>query len=465
MPLEGEQNSQGHAQRHTNGTRASQQHDASAHGEGHSARAERPSSTHERDGYTESSNTRGPPDGIPEDPGGRVEPSTPDRPPSMPLEGERGHEPSSGRADDRTIVRAHRAQLEVQRGHLEAEEDRQYMGRTRDHTPAPQSIPLEGERNGGASGSDDEPKVKLEDGKMHASTAPPNASATVVHAHANAPSTPIDEEEGRMRELARSATKKNGNDQRTSRVNEDLPRAPPEPPPPILNHPERPCDDTAKSDEPSSPQTRTDAHNEPGSEVAALGDHASEGECPGSETKGRDSVRRRSQSRRVEGEIGDQSDGDDSGRDRGPSSDDSATSNAGRESRRLAPKPLAEDEPNQHKNHERITRNVPGPPQSPTNDHANRPTTPVNPPRRRGRLKTQPARIRQARAYAGTRTRRIQSHDHRDDAGPIEVVGCRGYGPEMQGEYPRAARIEGGHYRDQHDETTHPHTARTRDAP
>ncbi|KAF9237976.1 hypothetical protein BU15DRAFT_62822 [Melanogaster broomeanus] len=40
-----------------------------------------------------------PPDGIAESPGGHVEPSMPDRPPSMPLEGERGHQPSSGRAN------------------------------------------------------------------------------------------------------------------------------------------------------------------------------------------------------------------------------------------------------------------------------------------------------------------------------------------------------------------------------
>ncbi|KAF9230395.1 hypothetical protein BU15DRAFT_83687 [Melanogaster broomeanus] len=174
MPLEGERNSQvtsdntgahcskgaerpdntadaqdsTQTQRCTNGTHAGQRHGASAHGEGRCARAEQPCSAHERDSCVTSSSAQVP-DGIAEDPGGRVKPSThPDRPPSTSLEGERGHEPSSSRADDGTIVRAHEAQLEAQRGHLEAEEDHQYKARTRDHAPAPPSMPLEGERGG-----------------------------------------------------------------------------------------------------------------------------------------------------------------------------------------------------------------------------------------------------------------------------------------------------------------------------
>ncbi|KAF9231777.1 hypothetical protein BU15DRAFT_68042 [Melanogaster broomeanus] len=89
--LEGEHS----AQKDMNGTRAGQQLDTSAHGEGRSARAEWHSSMRA-------------PDGITEDPGGRGNPSALARPPSTPLEGERGHQPSSGHADDRTAIRVHR---------------------------------------------------------------------------------------------------------------------------------------------------------------------------------------------------------------------------------------------------------------------------------------------------------------------------------------------------------------------
>ncbi|KAF9233781.1 hypothetical protein BU15DRAFT_79761 [Melanogaster broomeanus] len=367
------------------------------------------------------------PNGIVDDPGGRVKPSTSQRPPSTLLEGERGHEPSSSRAEDP--------------GRRMGQEDAHAT--TNRHNGKAQSLPLEGERDGSASGSDDEPKVELEGGRMHASTAPPNASAKVVHAHANTPSTPTEGEEGRKREQARSAMKKNEIDQRTSRVNEDSPRAPPEPPPPITNHPERSCDDAVESNEPGSARTSTDVRNEPGSEIAAPGDQGSEWECSTSDPI--------EEVRVDEGHRGGQSEGDSSRRDHSPSSDDGTTSNAGRKSGRLAPKLLAEDEPSQHKDQDRITRNVPGPPQSPTNDHANRPTKPVNPPRRRGRLKTRPARIRQARAYAPAEYSRVGTLP-----GPIQPVGCIGYAPEMPGECPRPARTKAEGPRAQHTRTAHP---------
>ncbi|KAF9231074.1 hypothetical protein BU15DRAFT_82861 [Melanogaster broomeanus] len=210
MPLEGERNSQAtsgdtrahsegaeppdgtadaqegaQTQRHMNSTHAGQQHSASVHGEGRCVWAERCTSTHEWNGCTRSSDAQVP-DRIPEDPGGHAKPSnTPDRPPSTSLEGERGHEPSSSHADHEC-------------------------------------------RN--------EPEVKLEGGRTHTSTAPPNASAMVEHAHANAPSMLIEGEEVRARERAQSAMKMNEDDQHNPKVNEDLPRAPPEPPPPILYH-------------------------------------------------------------------------------------------------------------------------------------------------------------------------------------------------------------------------------------
>ncbi|KAF9229936.1 hypothetical protein BU15DRAFT_68127 [Melanogaster broomeanus] len=110
----------------TNGTRTGQQHGA-----------KRPSSRHEWNGCKTSGCTQ-PPDRIVEDPGGGVHPSMPVRPPSMPLEGEQGYQPSSGCAEDETATEARRAQQEAQQGYLEAEENRQYMECTRDHAPAPQ---------------------------------------------------------------------------------------------------------------------------------------------------------------------------------------------------------------------------------------------------------------------------------------------------------------------------------------
>ncbi|KAF9235314.1 hypothetical protein BU15DRAFT_78146 [Melanogaster broomeanus] len=270
--------------------------------------------------------------------------------------------------------------------------------------------------------------------------------------------------------------KRNGNDQRTSRVNEDSPRAPPEPPPPIIYHPEQSRDEAMKSNEPSSPQTSTDMHNGPGSEVAAPGDHGSERDTPASETKGRNveasvpSQDTRPQPRtETKVEAGDdegcrkgRSDRDGNGRDGRANDDAGATSNAGRESRRLAPKLLAEDEPNQHKNHTRTTRNVPEPSTPPMNC-PKRPTESVNPPHRRGRLKTRPTRIRQARAHAGTRTRRIQHV--RTLPGPIQLVGCCGYAPGMPGECPRQAKTKAEGPRVQHTRTARPHRQETRDAP
>ncbi|KAF9230654.1 hypothetical protein BU15DRAFT_83363 [Melanogaster broomeanus] len=262
-------------------------------------------------------------------------------------------------------------------------------------------MPLEGERNGSASSSDG---TSAGDSEQAHSEAAPRAE---VHERRE---EPIEGEEVRAREWARSATKKTKTDnQRTSRVNKDSPRAPPEPPPPILNHPERSRDDAMKSGEPSSPQTSTDAHNGPGSEVAVPGDHRSERERPASERNGRDievnaprrDTRPRDEVRDDEGCRKGQSEGGSSRRDCGPSSNDGATSGTGRDSKRVEAGPLAEDEPSQHENQDQTTRSVLGLPQSPTNNHANRPTKPMNPPRRRGRLKTRSARIHRARGHAG----------------------------------------------------------------
>ncbi|KAF9235108.1 hypothetical protein BU15DRAFT_78342 [Melanogaster broomeanus] len=77
MLLEGERD----AQRHTSGTRAGQQHGTDAHSEGDSVRTEcHTSCTTNGDPQV--------PDGIVDDPGGCIEPSTTETPPSVPLQGE-----------------------------------------------------------------------------------------------------------------------------------------------------------------------------------------------------------------------------------------------------------------------------------------------------------------------------------------------------------------------------------------
>ena len=67
-------------------------------------------------------------------------------------------------------------------------------------------------------------------------------------------------------------------------------------------------------------------------------------------------------------------------------------SDARRDSKRLETRSLAEDESNQQKLEKRSKCDVPEPSKLPRN-HPKGPTKPLNPPRRRGRLKSRPKRI------------------------------------------------------------------------
>ncbi|KAF9235231.1 hypothetical protein BU15DRAFT_65063 [Melanogaster broomeanus] len=195
-------------QRYAKGTRTGQQHDASAHGEGRCARAEWPSSVHERNSCTMSGSTRVP-EGIIEDLGGRAESSTSDRPPSAPLESHTGL--SKTRADASSPART---QTDPEHA-LEGVSHQPSSGYTDDRTIAHEH--------------QDESEVELEGGRMHTSAAPPNASATVVHSPANAPRGPFEGEQATpTREAPHSDATKTGGERnapgghRMGRINHDV---------------------------------------------------------------------------------------------------------------------------------------------------------------------------------------------------------------------------------------------------
>ncbi|KAF9232028.1 hypothetical protein BU15DRAFT_81710 [Melanogaster broomeanus] len=323
------------------------------------------------------------------DPGGRIKPSTPDRPPSTSLEGERGHEPSSSHADDGTLARAHRVQLET-------EEDCQYKGGTRDHAPALPSMPLEGEQGSWRSTSHTREEAHT----------PSQTKAAQQHC-----------EDGQRNE-------------RTKRL----------------------------QSRPAQPRQRQGCKL---SSCQAKRDGDMTSTCTGALHDPGGSVHRRSQSRRVEGEIGDQSEGNGSGQDHGPSSDDGATSGTSCDSKQVKRGPLAEDEAHQDRWYmHRLRNDIPEPCTPPTN-RPKRPTKPANPPRRRGRLKMQPAKN-----LSSTREPAPAVYGHvGTPTGPIQPVRCIGYAPGMPGERPRPTRTQAEGPRAQYTKTARPHRQETRDAP
>ncbi|KAF9224096.1 hypothetical protein BS17DRAFT_766738 [Gyrodon lividus] len=114
---------------------------------------------------------------------------------------------------------------------------------------------------------------------------PLSSCISTARMHAHVSSMLIEGEEGQKRKQVQSATKKNGKDLHTSRVNDDLPQAPPKPPP-VLQHPKQSRDNAMNLNEPGTARTSTDTCNDPGSKTAAPGDHGSEWECSGSKMEG-----------------------------------------------------------------------------------------------------------------------------------------------------------------------------------
>ena len=76
---------------------------------------------------------------------------------------------------------------------------------------------------------------------------------------------------------------------------------------------------------------------------------------------------------------------------------DDAASGASGESKRLNTRPLAETDSSQHEQRKRGTAHVPEP-STPPPDHHRRPMDHVNPPRRRGCMKTKPRQVSQTRS-------------------------------------------------------------------
>ena len=95
------------------------------------------------------------------------------------------------------------------------------------------------------------------------------------------------------------------------------------------------------------------------------------------------------------------------------------TSGTGHDSKRVGTRLLAGDKSGQHGKRKHAKTDVPGPSRPPPS-HLRRPTEPVDPPRRRGRLKARPRKIRRSKSRRSTyrlvRPRRGQS-------GRIERIG------------------------------------------
>ena len=101
---------------------------------------------------------------------------------------------------------------------------------------------------------------------------------------------------------------------------------------------------------------------------------------------------------------------------------DDATSGARRESKRLESRPIAENETSQNEQRERKIAHVPRPSTPPTIDHRH-PMDHVNPPRRRGRIKTRPRQVSRIRA------RKLTHHFERSHRGRTERPRSDGYTP------------------------------------
>ncbi|KIJ08005.1 hypothetical protein PAXINDRAFT_18829 [Paxillus involutus ATCC 200175] len=124
-----------------------------------------------------------------------------------------------------------------------------------------------------------------------------------------------------------------------------------------------------------------------------------------------------SRSKEVEGEIGDQSEEEGCQRDGRTNDTGDATSSASCDSLRVETGALAEHEDGQQQNGtQNISTDVPTP-STPSTKRPKRPTHHANPPRRRGRLKTQPMKVSQPErtVYAPSQTVELTTYPDQSD--------------------------------------------------
>ena len=122
---------------------------------------------------------------------------------------------------------------------------------------------------------------------------------------------------------------------------------------------------------------------------------------------------------------------------------DGATSGARRDSKRVETDPLAIEQEGQHKRRKRTTSDVPRP-STPPPIHPRRPAEPVDPPRRRGRLKSRPRRVSQTRVHKCTYQvgRRLRGVSDVSDASHIHSR-CWGSTPQRRRSRDTAPRTTG----------------------
>ena len=136
-------------------------------------------------------------------------------------------------------------------------------------------------------------------------------------------------------------------------------------------------------------------------------------------------------SKGVESDWRRRKDGEGVGYARRRGGNDGTTSGTHGDSKRVDPRPLAEGVPGQHGKRKRRTTDVPGPSRPPPT-HPRPPTEYVDPPRRRGRLKSRPRRVSQARVHKCTYQvgRRLRGVSDVSDASHIQSS-CWGSIPEQ----------------------------------
>ena len=150
-------------------------------------------------------------------------------------------------------------------------------------------------------------------------------------------------------------------------------------------------------------------------------------------------------SKGVEGDWGRQNDGEGVGHSGKGCRMGGATSSARRDSKRVETDPLATEKEGQHERRKRTTSDVPRP-STPPPIHPIHPTEHVDPPRRRGRMKSPTTKIRRSRVRRTT-YRIVQPR--RGQSVRIERIGYIVYNPQMLGEHPAATTKQRDRHRSQ----------------